>query len=203
MQWWFAHQYSPPGYIFENIPLLGDYRDKVLEGRHYVCQHLGDPVFVDAASFGSYAHRPRWIWTNLAPLSTLAAAFSAVPLPFNQKVDDILNTNRTSLPVVQNNLPPLALVNKVGAPRRAFPTFMTFPQSFAFRDRGPGMVWDADTKTHTEPLAGERERAMGFRTGTTATPGLSEGQRRFVLGQAMDLHTMVWTVGLCLALQQH
>ena len=65
------------------------------------------------------------------------------------------------------------------------------------------MVWDAHTKTHTEPLADERERAMGFRTGTTAAPGLSEGQRRFVLGQAMDLHTMVWTVGLCLSLQRH
>ena len=80
---------------------------------------------------------------------------------------------------------------------------MTFPQSFAFRGRGLGMVWDAHTKTHTEPLADERERAMGFHTGTTATFGLSEGQRRFVLGQAMDLHTIVWTVGLCLALQRH
>ena len=61
------------------------------------------------------------------------------------------------------------------------------------------MVWDVDTKTHTEPLADERERAMGFRTGTTAAPILSEGQRRFMLGQAMDLRTMVWTVSLCIA----
>ena len=53
------------------------------------------------------------------------------------------------------------------------------------------MVRNAHTKTHTEPLADEQECAMGFRTGTTATLGLSEGQRRFVLGQAMDLHTMV------------
>ena len=63
------------------------------------------------------------------------------------------------------------------------------------------MVWDAHTETYTKPLADERERAMGFRTGTTAAPGVFNGQRRFVLGQAMDLHTMVWTVGLCLALQ--
>ena len=88
----------------------------------------------------------------------------------------------------------------MGAPQRAFLTFMKFPQSFAFRDRGPGLVWDATTKTHTEPLADERDRAMGFRTITTAALGLSEG---FVLGQAMDLHTMVWTVSLCLALQRH
>ena len=69
-------------------------------------------------------------------------------------MDDILDPNRTSLPVVRDDLPPLALVNKVGAPQRGFPTFMTFPQSFTFRDRGLGMVWDA----HTEPLANEWER---------------------------------------------
>ena len=33
--------------------------------------------------------------------------------------------------------------------------------------------------------------------------GLSEGHRRFVLGQAMDFHIMVWTVSLCLVLQWH
>ena len=78
-----------------------------------------------------------------------------------------------------------------------------FSQSFVFRDQGPGMVWDADTKTNTEPLADERERAMGFCTGIITAPGLLEGQRRFVLSQAMDLHTMVRTVSLCLALKQH
>lgn len=52
------------------------------------------------------------------------------------------------------------------------------------------MVWDAHTKSHVEPSADERERAMGFLTGTTAAPGISEGHRRFVLGQAMDLNTM-------------
>ena len=203
IQWWFAHQHSPPGYIFENVPLLGDSRDKVLEGQHFVCKHLRDFIFVDAASLGSYTHRPRWIWTNLAPLSILPAALSVVPPPFDQKVDHILDSNRTSLPVVRDDLPSLALVNKVGAPRRVFPTFMTFPQSFAFHNRKPCLVCDADTKTHTKPLHDKQERAMGFCTGTTATPGLSEGQRCFVLGQAMDIHTMVWTVGLRLALQWH
>ena len=65
------------------------------------------------------------------------------------------------------------------------------------------MVWDDTTNTHTEPLVDDRERAMGFLTGTTVAPGFSAGQRCFVLGQAMDLHTMMWTVSLCLALQRH
>ena len=93
--------------------------------------------------------------------------------------------------VVRDDLPPLALVNKMGAPRRALPIFMMFPQSFAFRDQGSGMMWDVHTKIHTKPLADERERAIGFRTSTTAAPSLSESQQRFVLGQAMNLHTMV------------
>ena len=101
MQWWFAHQPSSPGLIFENVHFSGDSRNKMLEGQHYICQHLGDTIFVDAASLGFYSHRPQWIWTNLAPLSTLVAAFSAVPLHFSEKVDNILDLNRTSLHKVE------------------------------------------------------------------------------------------------------
>ena len=36
MQWWYSLQSFPLGYIFENIPLLGDSRKKVLEGDHYI-----------------------------------------------------------------------------------------------------------------------------------------------------------------------
>ena len=150
MQWWFLHQPFLLGYIFENVPLLGDFRDKVLDGCQYICQHLRDLIFVNAASLDSYADRPWWIWTNLASLSTLIVAFSAVPPSFDQKVDDILDPNRTSLPVVRDDLSPLALVNKVGTPQKAFPTFTTFPLSFAFYGLGSGMMWDAHTKTHTK-----------------------------------------------------
>ena len=93
MQWWFARQHFLSGYIFENVFLLEDSQDKVLEGQNYVCQHLGDPIFVNAMSLGSYAHQPRWIWTNLASLSTLATTFCAISPPFYQKVDDILDPN--------------------------------------------------------------------------------------------------------------
>jgi hypothetical protein len=43
---------------------------------------------------------------------------------------------------------------------------------------------------------------MGFPTGTTAAHGLQEGQRRFLLGQAIDLNSIVWIIGICLAAQQ-
>ena len=77
----------------ENVSLLEDSRDKVLKNKHYVCKHLGDLIFVDAGVLGSYFHQPRWLWTNLAPPSSLATTFSAMLPPFDQKMDDILNSH--------------------------------------------------------------------------------------------------------------
>ena len=42
---------------------------------------------------------------------------------------------------------------------------------------------------------------MGFLTSTAAAPGLSEEQRRFLLGQAIDFNTLVWVCGLSFAVQ--
>ena len=38
--------------------MFGDYQNKVLEGRHYVCQYLGDPIFLDAAGLGFFVSPP-------------------------------------------------------------------------------------------------------------------------------------------------
>ena len=80
---------------------------------------------------------------------------------------------------------------------------MSYPRSFAFREGGPGLVFDTSTKRLDEPCADERERAMGFPTGTTCAPAVTEGQRRQILGQAMDFNSMVWFLGICLAAQRH
>ena len=60
-QWWFTQQSTPPGYIFESMPPLGDTRKKVLEDAQYIHQLFGRPTFVDATTLGSYAHRRCWI----------------------------------------------------------------------------------------------------------------------------------------------
>ena len=132
----------------------------------------------------------------------LSAAIAGIPRLMNCKVDDILDDHRVSLAVSKDDTLPFALINKVGIPRGALPTFVTYSRSFAFRSRGPGMVWDLKSQTHDEPTADERERAMGFLTGTTAAHVLQEGQKRFLLGQAMDLNSIVWIIGICLAAQQ-
>ena len=61
IQWWYSDQSTPLGYIFENVPPLGNTRKKVLEDCEYIHQLLGGPTFVDGAALGSYGHWPRWI----------------------------------------------------------------------------------------------------------------------------------------------
>ena len=44
---------------------------------------------------------------------------------------------------------------------------------------------------------------MGFFTSTTVACDFTEGPRGFLLGQAIDLNTLVWVLGMCLAIQDH
>ncbi len=57
------------GYVIENTPSQFDQREKVQEHYTLVEHYLGEPLLLDAAQCGSYAHRLRNWWTNLAPLS--------------------------------------------------------------------------------------------------------------------------------------
>ena len=70
---------------------------------------------------------------------------------------------------------------------------------YAFKDHGPGLVWNSKTQEMVEPNADKRERAMGFPTCTTHVLGISEQQRRFLLDQAMDLNYLTWIMSLVVA----
>ena len=158
---------------------------------------------VDAAALGSYVHRLRWKWTNLASASGISAALHQLARPTGRHVDHILDEGRYAQEVVQADQPPLLVVNQVGMPRLALPTLVSYLGSHAFRDHGSGLVWDTTTRRLEELRADERECAMGFLTGTTAAPKLTESQRRQALRQTMDLTSMVWFLGVCLAFQQY
>jgi hypothetical protein len=172
------NQVHPPAYILENVPLLGDARSRIVASMHQVRQWLGPVVLLDVASVGSRAHRPRLWWTNLAPPEVLKAAYSRVVRPEGLIVDDILDSGRRSQVVGRNDLPPLAVVNKIGLPRAALPTLVSYPASHAYRQGGSGLVWDEGLQQLVEPNADERERAMGFPTGITVVPEFSESTRR-------------------------
>lgn len=194
-------QRTPPGYIIENVPVVSTSRARTLESMHRIHQTLGLPILFDAAAVGSRAHRPRLWWTNMAPPELLQSAVGRIQRP-DTYVRDILDPHRAPRRVYHDDQAPLAVVNRKGEPRRALPTLVSYARSYAFKDNGPGLVWDSLAQEMVEPNADERERAMGFPTGTTHIPGISESQRRFLLGQAMDLNCLTWLVSLVAAEQK-
>jgi hypothetical protein len=156
-----------------------------LENMHRIHNIFGVLVLIDAAAVGSRAHRPQLWWTNLAPAELLQSAVGWIKRP-DVYVSDILNPHRAPHRVYHDDQAPLAVVNRKGEPRRALPTLVSFARLYAFKDNGSELV-------------DERERAMGFPTGTTNIPGLSEHQRRFLLDQAMDVNCLTWIVSLVVA----
>ena len=122
LRWSQREQATPVAYVFENVPQLGKVSAQIHEDARMVCQHLGEPVAVDVAAFGSYTHRLRWKWTNLANGPGISAALDLIVRPEGRLLDQILEEGRSAQAVVQKDEPPLALVNQVGIPRLAFPT---------------------------------------------------------------------------------
>ncbi|PTQ34011.1 hypothetical protein MARPO_0084s0073, partial [Marchantia polymorpha] len=197
-----VQQTRSPAYILENVPLLGDTRAQLMASVHQVRAWIGSAVLLDAARVGSRAHRARLWWTNLVPREILRHAYDSVYRDPTLTVDRILDVSRYSQVVRVADRSPMALVNRVGQPRMALPTFVSYPASHAYRDGGPGLLWDSTLYQLVEPNADERERAMGFLTGVIAASSVSEASRRQVLGQAMDLNCLTWIVSLGLAEQR-
>jgi hypothetical protein len=163
---------QPPSYIVENVPVVSISRSRTLESMYRIHNILGMPMLIDAAVVDSRAHRPRLWWTNLALAELLQSAVGRIKQP-DVYVSDILDPHKALRCVYHDDQAPLAVVNCKGEPRRALPTLVSFASSYAFKDNGPGLVWDSTTQKMVEPNADERERAMGFSTGTTNVPGLS------------------------------
>ena len=57
-------------------------------------------MLVDAAALGSYAHRLRWNWTNLASTKGISAALQQLVRPTGRYVDDILDTGHHAQVVI-------------------------------------------------------------------------------------------------------
>jgi hypothetical protein len=59
----------------------------------------------------------------------------------------------------------------------AIPTFVNFLTSHAYREGGPGLVWNTCSQRLVEPNADEREHVMGFPTIVTSVPSIFEASR--------------------------
>jgi hypothetical protein len=147
---------------------------------------IGTPVVTDAARYGSYAHRVRAFWTNLATPSHLQLVLDAHQRPPGRLVDDVLDEGRTAQLSHSTDAYPRYPCNTQGQPLCALPTLMAKQRSFAFREGGPGMIWSQGS-TLVEPNADERERIMGFPPGATLTASVSNADRHNLTGRAMDM----------------
>ena len=92
-------------------------------------------------------------------------------------ISDILDLHRASQRVYHDVQAPLAVVNYKGEPQRALCTLVSFAHLYAFKDNGPGLMWNSTIQEIVELNADERKRTMGFPAGTTSIPGFSKRQR--------------------------
>jgi hypothetical protein len=87
--------------------------------------------------------------------------------------DMFLDKNRISLLLDSPDQKPFYPCNKVGVPRAAFPTLVSFPPSVAFRDIGPGVVYNTVGETYGEPNVQEREKILGYLKGSSASEDIT------------------------------
>jgi hypothetical protein len=180
----------PPGYIIENVAMQFHSNTAIAQGDYArICSRIGQPTVLDAAQFGSLAHCVRNFWTNLCTPAQLCAAASQVIRPANRTVSIALGPGRYPQQVKAADRFPRHSCNKPGEPMTAWPTFVAYPNSYAFRPGQPGSI-TTNTGEYDQPTAAEREFALGYANGSTAAPGVTELQRRAALGECMDSHCM-------------
>jgi hypothetical protein len=197
----------PPAYLLENVAFQLHGTQRISHGDfQQVCSVIGHPVLLDAAQFGSLAHRLRNWWTNMVHPKQLAGAAYQVIRPPGRSVQLVLPPHRTACPVYQGDQPPYYLCNQVGQTRSAWPTLMSRHSSYAFRPQQPGSVLDSSgpgKPCWDEPTAVEREVSMGFLPGSTAAEGLTGRGRCALLGQAMDANTLQGILAIAEAWWRH
>ena len=195
IQWLHGTCYQPPAYLLENVAMQHNFSHSHIRFPVYeeLCGRLGDPVTLDAAQAGSYAHRLRNYWTNLAAPSELQNVLDCMEVPRpTDRAKDVLKPNRFPAPVTESERSQSGRAyNVAGHPRVTFPTLMAFKGSRAFRPTKPGSVYDANEQRWTEPDADERELIMGYEVGSTAAEGVSAETRRQLLSQAIDLNALL------------
>lgn len=184
----------PPAYILENVCFQHHSNPQIANADfQQVCSIIGQPVPVDAAQFGSLAHRLRNFWSNLAAPRQLAGALTHAVRPAERTVQLALPPYREPWPVTRPDADRFYPCNKVGYPRAAWPTLMSRRGSYAFRIEQPGCIRDNSdpaTVRWDEPSAQEREVALGYLPGSTAAEGLSDRDRCALLGQCIDANAL-------------
>jgi len=225
--WWVqAKDFPIPSQVyFNNWFVLWNIYNSQIRTNVHICWRmshhwgiLGQLFWLDGNKLGlRSASQCRWMllqlvqelinsngcWTNLTPSKVIQQAYEPIPRSPTCLVDDILDPRSHSCVVCHDDWLPLVMVNRVGLPRVALPTFLSFPHSHAFKNGGPRMIWDPHSSNMEEPNVDEKEHAMGFCTGTTVVQCIFKRIHRKILGQVMDLNCFTWIFSLVLVKQLH
>jgi hypothetical protein len=195
---------QPPAYIMENTAMQVSFTHASVREVDFprICSIIGEPVLIDAARFGSYAHRLRNFWSNLAAPEHVRLVVQQAQRAPGRRVDAVLDAGRSTQPATRAQGPPFYSCNQPGQPLSALPTLVAYPASRAFRNGGPGMLRVAGTDQLVEPSPDERERIMGYATGCTAAEGVSELDRHAITGRAMDRFAVTNLMGVYCALAE-
>ncbi|CAI7734670.1 unnamed protein product [Closterium sp. NIES-53] len=191
---WLQERQGRVAYLLENLDLEGDCREPIQLVRERISRQLGKGISCDAARAGSYAHRLRMYWQNVVPVLRLQEEVEGVKRATGRRVLDILEPGRTPAPVCQKGYSKHYPCNQVGRDMRALPTLVSYVGAASYKwERvrpGTGLVYGHRQGRWEEPTALERELAMGYGENVTANLGVSEEERRRVVGNAMDGYMM-------------
>ncbi len=197
----------PPAYILENVPMQLHHSSSIASADfQHICSIIGQPALVDAAQFGSLAHRLRNYWSNLCSPKQLMGALQWVARPAGRTVQLAVQQHRTARPVYRADQAPFYPCNQAAQPRAAWPTLMAKQASYAFRPQQPGSIYDSSIPSAPrwdEPTAVEREVTLGYLPGSTAAEGLSDRSRCALLGQCIDANALLGIWAISLAWWQH
>jgi hypothetical protein len=94
-------------------------------------------------------------------------------------------------------------MNIIGKPRGAWPTFVSFLGAHAFQRDGPSLVYHHALVIWDESNPKERERAMGFQTGTISHIKVTRLEHNTLLGTGMDLNSLTWLLVTCVLFQMY
>lgn len=189
----------PPAYLWENTAFQYNWHSKRVSKRDFetVCTAMGKPVCLDAAQFGSRAHRSRNFWTNLVNVAKVEAVTAHIVRPQGLLVDDILDPGRRAQPTLADDVVPQHYhCNRLGQPLEALPTFVAVQRSRAFRQGKQGEIFNHQGDL-VEPNPAERERAMGYSGTDTAHLLLSDRDRHEITGKCMDANCMAALMAMC------
>ena len=201
----------PPLFILENTAMQeGNLkgRQNILDDFQKINASIGPCTTLDAAQCGSYCHRLRNYWTNAAHAAEIQQVLSVAKRPPGRCVNDILDPGRTAQICRSAHPAPWYPANTIGQTLTCLPTLMSYKGSHSFRYSndgvpGHGLVHDEKVPNSLCSLnIEERERALGYATGSTEADGVTFDQRHIITGNCMDSFAMQSLLAIILGLNQ-